>query len=1231
MGRKDKPISDTTNSLQARMRQARQAKNISLTELAERAGFTKGYLSSVENGNGTPSMDVILAYERELELDEGTLMSLLGNVAAPRGRRHRLSTNGTSSSLDHQPHVIKNKDIVNAPVIKQFYGRKEESANLKKWVIDDRCTLVSIVGMAGIGKTSLVARFIGQIDKKSISNDFDYITWYSLQDDPSVRDIIERFNDKFFSDQPLTAKTGQPIDILIELFSRNRCLLVLDDFENVFADKKSVGGSQYKEQRADYAKLLQRVGEGNHQSCLILMSRERPGEEIRRIEGPTLPVRSMELTGLTAVEEVQSFLEGEKLFGSRQSWKELIERYSGNPLALKLISISIREVFGGDIATFLSQGETTFGDLSTLVEEQFERLSDDERYLIYWLAIERGSVSLEDLKKDVAPRLSTPGPLGIINSLKQRFLIDFRGPNRVALQPIVVSYVTNQLIQNVCDEILNKKELGILSSHALVKALVEDHMRHEQIQHLLVPIKTRLVEHLGTDGVEQRLTEMLKELQDTHDVSKKIGYTAGNILNLLVNLKDGDLRNFDFSRLTIQQSNLQRATLHDVNFSYSDLSTSVFMETFRGVTSLALGPDGKLLAAGTITGEIWVWDITTGQLKSTYKGDASWVCWSVTFSPDGRWLAGGYEDTLVRLWDVQSGIQIKELTGHMGSVRSVAFSPDSKLLVSGSEDKCAILWDVSTVRAAKLLQTLEGHQGSIWAVAFHPHTNKMMLATGSDDGSTILWNVQTGEQLWTLPEKPSVYNQPIYALAFSPNGKLLASGGKDCTVRIWDVDTGESHHMLEGHTDWVWSVAFSRDSDTIASGSEDSSVRLWDVRTGTQLRTLSGHTGRVWAVAFHAEQDIFVSGGIDRTIRFWNVQRGDCLRVLQGYMNGIRSIAYNPHSKILASAGDDYNIYLWKSNIDDHDNADIPNHLRYKMLTGHTNVVWAIAFHPDGQLLVTGGDDKTLRFWNAQSGTLLDTRLEHDAWIRTIAFSPDGERFASGGEDGVIHLWNTKRRAHTAQIPGHKAPIRAIAFHPDKTLLASGGEDGRLFLRQLDGSQWTELRRQEQSNTYTPLTAHDVGIWSLAFSLDGKLLASGSEDQTIRLWDVRSGRNINTLEDDSSWIGSVAFHPLHPTLLVSGGGDTVVRLWNIKTGQVVATMRGHSAPVSSLVFISDDGSRLASGSHDGTIIIWDTQSGKAIHKLQADRPYERMNISHVRGLNAAQIRMLTSLGAVSGE
>ena len=1201
MGRRDKALDDTdVDSLHVRMRRLRQDKGITLTALARKMGYTKGYLSSIENGTGTPSEDVILKYEQELQLDKGSLMIWLDGASAPKGRRHK-SVVETQKTLSSRP--VEFQDTNAAPTVRRFYGRRDESTLLEKWLVHDGCTLISVLGIGGIGKTTLVAHLVDQLVKGNIKSDFEYVAWYSLQNTPTLDQFLEQCL-HFFSNQ--SGKTEEKeykssIDDLLTFFREHRCLLVLDDFESLFVSKNSAG--QYDTHFESYGSLLQAIGEGKHQSSIILTSREKP-VEIPRMEGATHPVRSMELTGLTQVDEVKNFLQGEELFGSDDTWKQLIACYNGNPLALKLIAAHIRELFGGDIAAFLMQGATTFGDLSALLKEQFDRLPDNERYIMDWLAVERGSVSLDQLRNDVSPLVSGAAFFESCTSLRRRYLLDTAGPKRFTVQAAILEYATEQFIERICTEIATG-HITLLDTHALMKAQAEDYIRTDQLLHILQPIIERLIQRLGRDGTEQRLQRLLYDLQQSHDAGRKTGYTAGNILDLLVTLKDGDLHNLDFSHVAVRQAYLQQATLHDVDFSYADLHTTVFRETFKGVTSVTVSHDGTLLAAGTITGEIWIWDMTSLVVKARFKGDASWLCSSVAFSHDDQWLASGSEDCIVRLWDVKRNILIREFTGHKGSVTSIVFSYDSNVLASGSEDQTVRFWSIGNDEQGLLPEKIDTGSGPIRTIAFHPHPQKMMIATGSDNGTVALWDTQSGERLLTLQDE-SPDSEAVYSVAFSPNGKLLACGGKDAVIHIWHVDTGQSHLLLEEHDDWVWSVAFSHDSDTLASGSEDQTVRLWDTDTGECRRILTGHTGRVWSVAFRAQEDILTSGSIDRSIRVWNMQ-GFCLRVLQGYMNGIRAIAYNARERMLASACEDNNIYLW--------DIDTQNANHYKTLRGHTNIVWSVAFHPNDDLLISGGDDKKIRLWDSKSGRLLDTLSDHHTWIRALAFRPDGEQFASGGDDGTIYLWHTRRKIINRQLRGHNKSVRAIAFHPNGNIMASGSDDGTIYLWQLDNLPH-----------YKELKGHSQGVWSLAFSLDGKLLASGSEDQRIRIWDVETGENKRTLQGDTSWVGAVAFHPTH-NMLVSGSGDGNIRLWNIETDQLLMTLQEHSGAVSSIAFIADDGSKLASGSHDGSSIVWDVQRGQCIQTLQAARPYERMNITHTRGLNATQIEMLRALGA----
>ena len=233
---------------------------------------------------------------------------------------------------------------------------------------------------------------------------FKSVFWRSLQNAPAVESIVKSCI--LFLSRQLQAELPDSIDdqisLLIEYLRNHRCLLVLDNVESVMQAGRRVG--QYREEYEGYGRLLQRVGEANHKSCLLLTSREKP-KEIARIEGNTSPVRSLPLAGVNQ-KDGQGLLKEQGLLGSDESWADLVHLYAGNPLALKLVSEPIRQVFGGDIASFLREEETVFGDVYDLLDQQFQRLSVQEQDIMYWLAIEREATSLEDLRADMISPVS---------------------------------------------------------------------------------------------------------------------------------------------------------------------------------------------------------------------------------------------------------------------------------------------------------------------------------------------------------------------------------------------------------------------------------------------------------------------------------------------------------------------------------------------------------------------------------------------------------------------------------------------------------------------------------------------------------------------------------------------------------------------------------------------------------------------------------------------------------
>jgi hypothetical protein len=678
--------------------------------------------------------------------------------------------------------VVHHEDWGEAPQVRQFYGRKREMALFSQWLSSDACRVIAVLGMGGLGKTTLVTHLA-----QEVKGTFTSVFWRSLHNAPPIEDVLGDAL-HFLSNQQHTALPQEvegQIALLIDHFRNYHCLMILDNFESILQEGSSAG--QYRAGYESYGRLLQRIGEAEHQSCLLLTSREKP-REVARLEGASSPVRSLHITGVSA-DEGQELLQDSGVFGNSTAWTTLVTRYSGNPLALKLAAEPIREVFGGDIARFLQEGESVFGDIRALFDSQFRRLSSVERDLLYWLAIEREPVLFEELQAEILHPAQKGVLLEALASLRRRSMIETSGNARFVLQAVLVEYITDEMVNRVYEE-FQMEHFALLSSHALVKAQSEDDVRNSQLRLLLMPLLHRLLLQIGKEELEQKCSHMLDLLRSTQAYANS--YAAGNLLNLLV-LAQCRLRQCDFSHLAIRQAYLPNVTLVDVNFAYANLASSIFTDTFAGVLSVTFSPDGNRLAAGTANGEVRLWQATNGRPLLLCQGHTDAV-WSVAFSPDGTQLVSGSQDQTLRLWDSNSGQCLRILEEKKTRAWSVAFNTDGTLLASGGNDHQLHLWDGKT---GKPLGTLAGHANRILGVAFSP--DGMLLASASEDQTIRLWHMGTGQCLHVLRGHTALLSTVI----FRSDGKMLASAGEDQVIRLWDVDTGQCLRVLTGHKHWV--------------------------------------------------------------------------------------------------------------------------------------------------------------------------------------------------------------------------------------------------------------------------------------------------------------------------------------------------------------------------------------------------------------------------------------------
>ncbi|MBD0261337.1 MAG: NACHT domain-containing protein [Tolypothrix sp. Co-bin9] len=1092
-----------------------------------------------------------------------------------------------------------------------FYGRTEELITLEQWILDEHCRLVALLGIGGIGKTALSVKLAQKIE-----DNFEYVIWRSLREAPPAQTIIANLI-QFLSDEQeteanLPESLSDRVSRLLYYLQNNRCLLILDNAESILRSGSRAG--LYREGYEEYGELLRRVGEATHQSSLVVTSREKP-KEVALLEGEALPVRSLPLSGLKVVEG-QEILKLKGLSATENEWQVMIERYAGNPLALKIVATTIQDIFDGNVADFLQQDTAVFGDIRDILEQQFERLSDLEKGIMYWLAINRESITLSELREDFVSPVPQAKLLEAMESLGRRSLIekaslretDDRGlatallkpkPTLIeksealfTLQPVVMEYMTSRLIEQVCEEIVTEK-IDLFRRHALIKATGKDYVKDIQVRLILKPVIDGLLNDLiSKKNIESRLTQILARLREEYPLEP--GYTAGNIFNLLCHLET-DLSGYDFSYLAVWQADLRNVNLHNVNFTHANLGKTVFAETIGGIHSVAFSPNGKLLATGDTNNEIRLYQVVDGKQLLTCKGHKGWI-WPVTFSPDGRILASGSDDQTVKLWDISSGQCLATLEGHSGGIWSVCFSSDGNILASSSEDTTVRLWDISTGRC---LKTLLGHGSRVWAVTFSP--DDTMLATGSDDHTVRLWDAITGQCLKTLLG----HTHRVQSVAFSPDGQILASGCHDHTVKLWDVGTSQCLHTLQGHTDLVNSVAFNSDSMMLASGSDDQTVKLWDVSTSQCLKTLKGHGTRVWSVAFSPDGTTLVSGSDDQTVRLWDIGTGQCLKILQGYCNGIWSVTFNPQGTMLVSGSGDQMVRLW----------DTSTGKCLKTFQGHSNRVTSVSLSPDGSILASGSEDQTIKLWDISIGQCLKTLHGHSNRILSVAFSHDGTMLASGSDDQTVKLWDVSTGQCLKTLQGHTQRIWSVAFSPDDHTLASGCHDQTVRLWDVSTSQCLQI-----------LQGHTDWIWSVAFSPDGTTLASSSGDQTVKLWNVSTGLCLKTLHGHTNCVYSAAFS-MDGCTLASGSGDQTVKLWDISTSNCEKTLSAHTKLTWSVAF-NPKGNTLASSSEDGTIKLWDILKGECLKTLFSSRPYEGTNITGITDVTLATIATLKALGAV---
>ena len=604
-----------------------------------------------------------------------------------------------------------------------------------------------------------------------------------------------------------------------------------------------------------------------------------------------------------------------------------------------------------------------------------------------------------------------------------------------------------------------------------------------------------------------------------------------------------------------------------------DARTGLEQRVLRGhterVLTVAVSPDNLLIASGGEDGTVRVWQVQTGREVLCLKGSGDIVT-HVAFSPDGGQIVSSTrKNHAVYVWDVQNGHELIHFAGHKDDVNCAAFSPDGLAIASGDSNGWLIAWDLRTGRERQTFR-LEGAP---------------ILRTGFSSDGVYLWASTRGGTFRRLDLRTEKQINEVSYLsadgklcvsAMSPDGTFVVGDSHFGRVIVWDIQAKRETWKGNGHLfpgAGLQGVAISPDGSLLATASVDRSIRVWDARgdqRAGRLRIPISRGSRE-GIAFSPDGDRIVASSRTGNTQIWSAQTGLPVWELENQGKGSTGVAFSFDNRLVATCGDD-RIDLW----DGHKNLT---------LMPTSSSVRAVAFSPDSTVLASAHVD-CVRLLNTASGEI-KVLGEKQIELPNLAFCPDGRELVTVAKGGLVQFWDYRQVKETRRQELHSGEmeIGSVVYHPQGKRLAVSFASS-LFLCDLP----FVLAPME-------LKGHAGPVRSVAWLSGGELIASGSDDGSIRIWNAETGEMQQKLEHHHP-VFAVAVNPIGDTI-ASCGEDSAVWLWTASTELPVVEMEAHQEAVNCIA-LTDDGERLASGGEDKTIRIWDTHTGDLL-ETQARR------------------------------
>jgi WD40 repeat protein len=541
-------------------------------------------------------------------------------------------------------------------------------------------------------------------------------------------------------------------------------------------------------------------------------------------------------------------------------------------------------------------------------------------------------------------------------------------------------------------------------------------------------------------------------------------------------------------------------------------------------------------------------------------------------------------------------------------IRGAAFSPDGKLLATCDAIGVTRLWEIATRR--ERLQVGGHGKNIVHAVAFSP--DGKTFATAGRDGVAKLWDSETGKELVAFRSN----SHGVRDIVFSPDGRTVFTGSDDTFIRYWDVATGRELKVLRAFLTEVVSLAVTPDGRyLVASASE---IKMWEVATGKVVHAFAGHTDFVWKVVVSPDGKTLASGSVDRTARLWEIASGRELDRIKGHDEDVAFLAFTPDGRQLIT-GESLRLKLWEI-------SELPRDRIFRTPTGCKFAT--VSLSADGKWLaageyISGASCKppaAISLWEVESAKI-KLAVPHNRDLTGIGFLAFRNHLVYSDITGLAGVVEVENGREIAQFLGHRAVavnrkgtgiIWSLAVAPDGRLIATGSEKNTVKLWTPDGRETRTLRGPGEA---TEADGHSVH--AIAFSRDGRKLAVGGYDDGIPIFDPASGQKLLRLAGHQGTVLAIKFSP-DDRLIATAGEDSLAKVWDAADGQLLRTLKGHANQVTCLAW-TPDGKRLASAGKDRTIRFWNVETGLEVLTLKehADSVTSLAFSSDGRGLFSA--------------